>query len=144
VGESKRGKGVVFMKKTEKRVSIWKPLALSICLLLTAQHKAYAYGEEEDETIPADILVPTLLVVGGILLLVGFIATTEETNKEKAVKQDRINTATAEQQAAEKQRICIRARDDERELQSLCDLRKDNDTCEKYISARRRADEMCR
>jgi protein-S-isoprenylcysteine O-methyltransferase Ste14 len=68
------------MEKSVKRVSIWKPLVLSVALLLSSQQKVYAqYGyEEEEEEYTREELVGALVILAVIFGAIGLIWTTVE------------------------------------------------------------------
>ncbi|GBU23960.1 hypothetical protein R83H12_00580 [Fibrobacteria bacterium R8-3-H12] len=139
------------MKKSVKRVSIWKPLVLSIALILFNQQKVYADENEEDVDL-SGVSTNVLLIVGGILLGICLLATTSDAADDKSSGTSS-NTPpnTSNTSSNVSSRECAEARITYNQINTQCiinnsdrtdyyDCNLDNDV----LAAKRHADIMCK
>ncbi|MCL2281964.1 MAG: hypothetical protein FWC26_01440 [Fibromonadales bacterium] len=129
------------MEQTVKRVSIWKPLVLSLCLLMAMQQKAHA-----------DIAIVLLGALGVTAFAFLCVSTTDAEDAKKAKEWD--EKAAKQRKEAEKERaiqaeknkVCNEARGRAKEIHDLCLLSRNNDNncAENYLSAKELADELCK
>jgi len=145
------------MEKSVKRISIWKPLVLSITLILSAQYKAYAEGESEEEADLSSLSTGELIGVGAIVLgLILLLATSYATDDESSGTSSDTqpttlspsNSFNENKSSGANSNECAEARVTYNQIHNQCVINNNGyyncDLDKEVLAAKRHADIMCK
>ena len=149
-----------FMEKTVKRVSIWKPWALSIVLILTTQQKIYA--EDPDEPDLSNLSTTEIVLTLGVILALGALIVTTVAVEEAGNKKSGDDSASgstgttatrmlspvqAGSTLSDSNSECNRLQKQASDIRFQCQINgKSASDCENdmvYVVAKKQADDTC-